>query len=319
MEQAFLDDILAHPENPALWHILADWLEDRGDPRAELVRVTWSLQHERDHPDFSQRQARVQELLRGGVVPVVSRLQTALGLEFAWIAPGTFLMGSPKGEDRHEGWEAQHPVTLTSGFWMGVYPVTQGQWYALTGNNPSAFSRHGRSARKVRTFSNAQVDRFPVENVSWEVAIEFCAALSARLNRTVRLPTEAEWEYACRAGTTTTFHFGKVATEADANFNFKHPKAPNRRESALERPSVVGSYPPNAWGLYDMHGNVWEWCQDVHQTTAPFPEADNHRALRGGSWFIWPELGRSAGRAFESPDAPDHRHHLGLRVILAVE
>src|SRR5262249_43513092 len=147
----------------------------------------------------------------------------------------------------------QHPVTLTRGFWMGVYPVTQCQWRDVMGNNPSCYSRHGGHKDRVVHIADADLDRFPVEEVSWDDAQEFCAPLSERRGGTVRLPTEAEWEYACRAGTTSRFHFGPGCDGTQANCNGELPCGSFywKRGPFLNRTTAVGSYPPNAWGLYD--------------------------------------------------------------------
>src|SRR5262245_56373277 len=165
LEQAFLDSIVASPDDPTTWLVLADWLEDQDDPRAELVRLTWSLTQNRQRRDFKKRQARVQALLASGVRPVVPRLTLPGEFEFAWIPPGTCHIGSPVREQLRIDDESRHPVTLTRGFWLGIYPVTQGQWHTIMGNNPSSFSRSGDNAPEVATLSDDDVDRLPVENV----------------------------------------------------------------------------------------------------------------------------------------------------------
>jgi uncharacterized protein (TIGR02996 family) len=314
LEQAFLDDIVGNPNDPSLWHILADWLEEREDPRAELVRLTWQLQHEAEHADFAKRQKRVQALLAGGMKPVRPRC-TLDEIEFAWIAPGSFLMGSHTRETDRSGDEALHRVTLSTGFWMGVAPVTQAQWRAVMGNNPSRFKRGGKKQDR---------DRYPVENVTWEAAVAFCAALGTRIGRVIRLPTEAEWEYACRAGTRTPFHFGSVFNGKQGNCNGMNPYR-EKEGPYLKRPSVVGSYPPNAWGLCDMHGNVWEWCQDIRRedyenlpAVDPLEEEqnDDRHVIRGGSWSSDGFLCRSA---FRGGCAPENIYNLpiGFRVVVA--
>jgi uncharacterized protein (TIGR02996 family) len=317
LEQAFLDDIVAHPENPALWLILADWLEDRGDPRAELVRLTWQLQYEPEHVDFAQRQARVQALLAGGMVPVRPR-RTLAGIEFAWVPPGSFLMGSPPDEEDREDDETLHPVSLLAGFWMGVYPITQAQWTAVMGDNPSEFARTGRARDKVKTIGDAELERFPVESVTWEAAQKFCD----RVGQGVELPTEAQWEYACRAGTSTPFHFGSFPTGREANCMGKSGLAIEQEWEHLARPSVVGSYPPNAWGLHDLHGNVWEWCQDVSHPEEETGQASNRpsgeimtrRVLRGGSWWSAAWSCRAACRS--SREQSKRNSLSGFRVVV---
>jgi formylglycine-generating enzyme required for sulfatase activity len=217
----------------------------------------------------------------------------ALGMKFAWVPPGTFLMGSPANEADRSDVETQHRVTLTRGFWMGVHQVTQAQWQAVMGTNPSAFKG----------------DYLPVEQVSWDDAAQFCEALGKKDGQTYRLPTEAEWEYACRAGTTTPFHFGAtISTEQVNHYN--------------SRTTPVGSFPANGWGLHDTHGNVWEWCGDWYG--GPFPSFDltdpqggntgERRVRRGGSWNDLPFGCRAA---FRDHGAPGVRHGtIGFRVVL---
>jgi uncharacterized protein (TIGR02996 family) len=321
--RAFLDDVVAQPDDPSLWLIMADWLEERGDPRGELVRRTWQLQYEAEHPDFKTREGRVQTLLTEGIQTV--RPRRALGgIEFAWIHPGSFLMGSPDSEKGRDDNEQQHRVTLTAGFWMGIYPVTQEQWQKVMGDNPSDFSRTGRGKDAVKQIGEADLARFPVENVSWDLAQEFCAKLSERLSQGVSLPTEAQWEYACRAGTTSPFHFGAVLNGRAAHCCGKHPYGTKKKGPSLSWPTVVGSYPPTAWGLCDMHGNVWELCQDNYEDDRvvlgaidPFaePQADDGRVLRGGMWGSYSRQCRSASRQFIEPE--NWSNGMGLRVGLS--
>jgi uncharacterized protein (TIGR02996 family) len=316
----FLSDIVAHPEDPGLWLILADWLEDRDDPRAELVRLTWSLSHEEDHPDFASRQARVQALLAGGMQPVRPRLTLGPGMEFAWIPPGSFWMGSPEDEAGRQEEELLHRVTLTRGFWMGVAPVTQGQWQAVMGDNPSYYSRSGGGKDEVAGISDEDLLRFPVECVSWEDSQVFCAKMSGGLGKRITLPTEAEWEYACRAGTRTPFHFGGVLNGTQANCHGESPYGTAEEGPYLGRPSVVGSYAPNAWGLLDCHGQVWEWCENWYDeryysvSEAVDPKGSlngDSRVLRGGSFRLESGLCRAARR---SRLAPGYRFKFGFRV-----
>ena len=162
------------------------------------------------------------------------------------IPAGSFLMGSPTSEESHFTSESpQHEVNLGA-FWMSQFPITQAQWVSVMGNNPSHF----------------EGDDLPVECVSWHDAMKFCRRLSEQTGHTYTLPSEAQWEYACRAGTTTPFHFGKTITSGQANYdgNYTYGDAP--RGEYRQRTTPVGMFPPNDWGLYDMHGNVWEWCLD---------------------------------------------------------
>jgi uncharacterized protein (TIGR02996 family) len=322
VEQAFLDDIVAHPEDPSLWLILSDWLTERDDPRADLVRLTWQLQYEPDHADFASRQARVQELLAGGMLPVRPR-RTVGTYEFAWIAPGSFIMGSPTTETGRSNDEGRHRVTLTAGFWLAVFHVTQRQWQEVMGDNPSRFTQTGDQRRSLAGLDEADIEQFPVESVSWNSAQDLCGRLSQILGVRVGLPTEAQWEYACRAGTTTPFHFGAIFDGSQANADVVYPTGSERKGPYLARPSVVGSYPPNAWGLYDMHGNLWEWCADAYTvnlaelpTTDPFhaPEGDDQRVVRGGAARAHGYRCRAAARLRYARERG--HENVGLRVCL---
>jgi formylglycine-generating enzyme required for sulfatase activity len=175
----------------------------------------------------------------------------------------------------------QHEVTLTKPFYMGKHEVTQEQWEAVMGKNPS-------------TTKGAKL---PVTNVSWEDCQEFIKKLNKKTDGGYRLPTEAEWEFACRAGTSTAYSFGDKITPKDANY----------RDSKIGKPVAVGSYKPNAFGLFDMHGNVWEWCEDWHGeypfavTDPKGPATGNRRVLRGGSFPDLVSGARSSGRSHLSP------------------
>jgi uncharacterized protein (TIGR02996 family) len=318
MEQAFLDDIVANPRDPSPWLILSDWLEDQDDPRAEVVRLRYQLQYECDHPEFDVRQERLQALLVAGIRPIVPTLTIPPGIQLAWLPAGTFLMGSPPTEEQRGSDERQHPVTLTHGFWMGVYPVTQEQWLAQMGHNPSAFTRQGNRRDILRPLGKT-VGRLPVESVSWSDAQDFCDRLTHRTGLPIRLPTEAEWEYACRAGTTSIYHFGQSLNGTLACCHGLHPYGTSEAGPEPMSPAPVGSYPPNAWGLYDMHGNVWEWCLDwwhsvyLPETTDPVGSPNGtSRVCRGGSWDYVPSLCRSAYRSLNSPGT--RKASLGFRV-----
>ena len=199
-----------------------------------------------------------------------------LDMEFVRIPTGTFMMGSPESEEGRGRDETQHEVTITKSYYMGKYEVTQEQWEGVMDYNPSI----------------TKGARLPVTGVSWEDCQEFIKKLNAKTSGDYMLPTEAEWEYACRAGTTTAHSVGNSITKADANIDGPGTKA-------------VGSYNPNAFGLYDLHGNVWEWCEDwygdypVEAVTDPKgPTAGKYRVLRGGSFDYYESKARSSSRNF---------------------
>jgi formylglycine-generating enzyme required for sulfatase activity len=207
--------------------------------------------------------------------------------EMVYVQGGTFTMGSPASEPERSSDEVQHQVTLSS-FYIGKYEVTQGQWEAVMGDNPSDFKKG---------------DNYPVENVSWNDVQEFLRKLNAATGKHYRLPTEAEWEYACRAGSTTPFNTGNNLTTSQANYDGNYPYTSNSKGTYLERTQPVGSYPANAWGIYDMHGNVWEWCGDWYgdystsaQTNPTGPSSGSNRVFRGGSWNRRAKYCRSARR-----------------------
>lgn len=233
----------------------------------------------------------------------------SLGMKFVWIPPGNFVMGSPKDEKERDNNETQHKVTLTKGFYMGVYTVTQEEWQAVMGKNPSHFKGE---------------KNLPVEKVSWEDCQEFIKKLREKDKKPYRLPTEAEWEYACRAGTTTPFHFGETISTDQANYDGNQTYGNGKKGVYRKKTTPVGSFPANAWGLHDMHGNVWQWCQDwlgdypqKDVVDPQGPDAGQSRVLRGGSWFNSPLFCRSAFRAGYGPGFSGSND--GLRVCFFVE
>jgi len=211
-------------------------------------------------------------------------------IRFAYCPAGRFMMGSPASEAERREDEDQVAVSLSQGFWMGQYEVTQGQWEAVMGTTPSYFN--GKE--------------WPVECVSWEDAQAFVLTLNQKVPLAggwqFALPTEAQWEYSCRAGTETVFHFGNTLNGTDANCDPDLPYGTPIRGPYLGKPSVVGSYPPNAWGLYDMHGNVDEWCADWYHRVLPGgsdpvgASSGYYRAVRGGSWAMIGKYCRAANR-----------------------
>ena len=235
-------------------------------------------------------------------------------LEMVQIPRGTFLMGSPESEeDRASNEGPQRQVTVPS-FFMGKYPLTQEQYQAIMGDNPSSFKSKGS------TFA-PPTNQHPVETVSWNDAVTFCERLSQKTGKTYRLPSEAEWEYACRAGTTTPFYFGENITPHLVNYNGNYPYGSAPKGEYRQQTTDVGSFPPNAFGLYDMHGNVWEWCLDDwvdNYNNAPIDGSavtnqNGDNVLRGGSWGYFAKSCRSAHRFSYSRD---YRHgSFGFRVV----
>jgi formylglycine-generating enzyme required for sulfatase activity len=255
--------------------------------------------------------------------------KNSLGMEFVLVPAGKFKMGSSEAEvdaayadaKRYfesvprkifEAEQPRHEVTIASPFYLGKYEVTQGEWIAVMGENPSKLKGD---------------NRLPVENVSWDDCQNFIAKLNARDDGYVyRLPSEAEWEYACRAGTTTPFSFGETLTTAQANYDGNYPYGYGPPGEYRNKTTRAGSFPANAWGLHDMHGNVWEWCQDrYHENYDGAPtdgrareqDSDNLRVVRGGSWFGYAFRCRAANRDRFAPGSRDDDVGVRLAVRLA--
>ncbi|MBR8839317.1 MAG: SUMF1/EgtB/PvdO family nonheme iron enzyme [Stigonema ocellatum SAG 48.90 = DSM 106950] len=287
--------------------------------------------------------AQGQEIKRekGQASYYTEQLGDSITLEMVAIPGGKFMMGSPEGEG-YDSEKPQHEVTVQP-FFMGKYPVTQAQWRVI-----AALPRVNRDLDPDP--SRFKGDNRPVESVSWYDAVEFCARLSRKTGREYRLPSEAEWEYACRAGTTTPFHFGETITDKLANYHANVTFADEPKGEYREQTTPVGNFPPNAFGLYDMHGNILEWCADAwHENYQGAPvdgsewsDNDNqkeegigtrisnlwnrirgnpeiaknendYRLLRGGSWDHNPENCRSAFRNRNAPD--DVVAYIGFRVV----
>jgi len=225
-------------------------------------------------------------------------LENSVGIKLVWIRAGEFEMGSDDGES-HE--RPIHTVKITKGYYMGIYEVTQEQYRKVMGTNPSGFKGD---------------DNLPVETVSWNDAVRFCEKLSQKEGKTYRLPTEAEWEYACRAGRTGKYcsggseaQFGDYAWYLQNSGKKTHP---------------VGTLKPNAWGLYDMYGNVWEWCGDWYGeyssaavTDPQGPSKALSRILRGGSWESGPSRCRSANRSRITPGG--RLNFFGFRIVVTLD
>jgi len=254
--------------------------------------------------DPGSAQPRYAELEKEG------RAREVGGIKFVKIPAGTFMMGSPDGQGEKDE-HPQHKVTL-DGFWVGMFEVTQKQYRDIMGSNPSEFK--GNDIR-------------PVETVSWYDAVEFCKKFSSKYGVEVRLPTEAEWEYACRAGSTTRYYWGdsdeyEVVDQYAVYDKNSYDNGENHKDYG---PHVAGSKKPNSWGLYDMSGNVWEWCADWYvkdyygkspSRNPQGPSSGGLRVVRGGSWDRDDGFVRSAGRNWYRPDLRTYGD-CGFRVVFS--
>ncbi len=247
------------------------------------------------------------------------------GVKLRWCPPGKFIMGSPRSEPERRPGEDQVEVTLTRGFWMATFEATQGQWKRVVGKLPGDL-----------TLELPEGDSFPVGNVNFAEAEEFCHKLTELGRQSgdlpkdweFRLPTEAQWEYACRAGTTTATSFGDKLSSRQANFKGK-PYNGAEEGPSLRRATKIGTYPANAWGLHDMHGNIYEWCRDWYHSRLPggadpdlysakssatkSEHGDISRSRRGGCWA---DDGWALRTAFRLRFEPERRYdHIGFRVV----
>lgn len=229
------------------------------------------------------------------------------GMEFAWISKGCTLMGSDKTENKREAAEGPRHEVCLEGYWLGRTTVTQEQWHKIMGANPSANNRGGA---------------YPVESISWDEAKVFIAKLNAATGERFRLPTEAEWEYACRAGAETAFPFGNTIGPSQANYDSTYSYNGGATGQSRKATAPVGSFPQNEHGLFDMHGNVWQWCEDTFSDSfygrAPKQNPVNttpglYRVLRGGAWNSDPSLLRCAKREWASP--AQKRNSIGIRLV----
>ncbi|MBF0225048.1 MAG: SUMF1/EgtB/PvdO family nonheme iron enzyme [Desulfobacterales bacterium] len=253
-------------------------------------------------------------------------LRFSYEMEFVYIPAGEFIMGSPENEDARTENEYQHNIIFSKGFYIQTKLVTQAQWKKVMGNNPSFFEKSG--------------DTFPIENVSWNSIQEFIHKVNEyEEHNKYRLPTEAEWEYACRAGTTTPFYFGETISSDQANYNGNYPYQCTNKGEYRCKTTPVGIFPPNDFGLYDMHGNVWEWCLDIYSddsyklnqpnnpvyindglydiytTNSSELYSDEYafRVVRGGSWANSGRYCRSSNRDCNIPYDSDSV--LGFRLV----
>lgn len=257
----------------------------------------------------------------------------SIGMKLARIPAGTFMMGSPANEAQRDDKEERHSVTISKPFYIGVHEVTQSQFAKLMRGLPDSSDR-----------SAFKGEENPVENLEWQRAGLFCERLSARpeeirARRKYRLPTEAEWEFACRAGTETAFHVGNSLSAEQANFNGNYPAGDADKGKYLRQTTKVGSYQPNAYGLYDMHGNVAEWCSDwydpdyyldspVEDPAGPpfgvvptgftnYGDKNFFVVVRGGCWV---DDGRACRSAYRFRAMPNTQYRLiGFRVVCEME
>ncbi|MDB5389817.1 MAG: pknB 29 [Planctomycetaceae bacterium] len=305
------------PENPPVKHSL---------------QTVESQQKVPDEPSPQPPVAQPPMPAAGSAVVTAKTIENSLNMKLVYVEPGSFWMGSPEDEEGHSDDAPQHEVEITRGFYMGAFEVNQGEYVAVMETNPSTFSAKGSAKDKV---AGLDTSRFPVESVSWFDAQRFVEQLD-KLEKDrmpgwrYRLPTEAEWEYACRGGRVskgrkvTSFHFGDSLSSMQANFFGTFPFGAAATGPNLQRPCPVGMYSPNALGLYDMHGNVSEWCADwydkdsygkVLRRDPTGPSKGTDHVLRGGGW---PDLGRdcrSASRRHFPPSA--WGGSLGFRVVLS--
>ena len=239
----------------------------------------------------------------------ISLVYKDIECSFRWIHPGEFWMGSPKNEKERLESETRHRVRISKGFWMAETACTQALWQAVMGNNPSDFKGNG----------------LPVDSISWEDAQGFVEAINKLGEGRVldfRLPTEAEWEYCCKAGTETPFSFGQTIDSEQVNFNGNNPYGNSKKSEYRKKTVAVRSLPCNDWGLYEMHGNLWEWCEDwygeyeIGNELIVDPHGSNtgaDRVLRGGSWNLDAWGCRSA---YRNGDVPAYRNWFyGFRLV----
>ena len=257
---------------------------------------------------FSPTQAQKHQHTWAEHLGLPVKTTNSIGMKLILIPPGQLTMGSPLGEEWHRKDEVQHEVTLSQAFYMGTAEVTQGEWKSLMPKNPSFFVD----------------DALPVDTVNWLEAVAFCQKLSEKEHAKYRLPTEAEWEHACRAGTTTPFFTGQTINTDQANYDGNYSYAGGPKGVFRETTTTAGTFAANPWGVYDMHGNVWEWCADwyspypshaVKDPTGPAQGAA--RIVRGGCWINFPAVCRSANRGKTVPAI--WNFNFGFRVVRTLD
>lgn len=260
--------------------------------------------------------------LSGEATSFVEPLSDRISLTMLRIPGGKFLMGAAPGEKEANRNEYPQKEILLPEFWMAQCTVTQAQWKAIMG--PKVIEKAAAGAAPPNPTRPLKKPQQPIDNIFWPEAVAFCQKLSARTGRDYRLPSGAQWEYACRAHTTTPFHFGETLTPELANYNGSYAYGNGPKGQYRAHTTEVGSFPPNAFGLHDMHGNVWEWCLDGWQNFQPNSSPRHNiqrlsgqkKSLRGGSWFYLPSNCRSACRL----TYPFHNRtdDIGFRVVCSV-
>ncbi len=303
-----LEDAPQEPELPILLQDLT-WVDFRRSESNPMEQLIWGIT--RIKPTILNSPKQEVEREKSQARNFTEDLGNGINLDMITIPGGKFMMGSSECEGR-DSERPQHEVTVQP-FYMGKYPITQAQYQQVMGNNPSRFKGNER----------------PVECVSWDRAVEFCQRLLKQTGKEYRLPSEAEWEYACRAGTKTRFYFGSKLTPNMARCKANIGGTLLGLVGVGDKTIEVGKYSPNAFGLYDMHGNVWEWCQDIWHSNyegAPndgrawFSGASSYKTpykvMRGGSWLDFPVNSRSVVR--EGRISWDVSDTLGFRVVCMV-
>jgi len=292
------------PERDDMRRVLAQLPQDPPKPKRPALLVA----------PFDATQAKAAQSAWAKHLGIDVEISNSLGIGFRLIPPGTFEMGSPASEPERHDDETLHNVSITQPKLLGIYPVTQGEWTKLMGSNPSKF----------QSVKGEDASRFPVEQVRWEDSQTFLTQLNAQHGLKgwrYRLPTEGEWEYACRAGTVTPFWFGGELNGKQANCDGNYPYE-TTEGPYLERPTVVGTYGANPFGICDQHGNVWEWCGDWYNKgyyeqsegeDPQGPSSGSSRVLRGGSWDYYATYCRSADRHYSAPSR--RRSRIGFRVL----
>ena len=297
---------------------------DRLDDAIDFVnvaRTNWQLGKMKGRVPFEGQMIEPSEMAALPSDELTLDLGSGERMKMVKIPAGEYWMGSSEDEEGRGDSEApRHRVRIGKAFYIGKYEVTQGQWGAVMGSNPSAFSSGGSESDKVRGMDTS---RFPVDSVSWEDCQEFCRKLSQRVGREIRLPSESEWEYACRSGTSGPFYTGGTISPSQANYDSYFTYRNGSKGAVLARPARVGSYGANEFGLSDMHGNLYEWCADVWHGNYVGAPSDggawtwggnqDRRVLRGGFWAGLPGDCRSANRFDDTPGSRNN-YFYGFRV-----